>query len=490
MGELDEGLRLSLVYATDIFDAATVERLCGHTVEVLEQLSAEEDRRLGALALSGDGVVPVARTYDFRPVPARVLEQCRVKPDAEAVVCEDQRLSYGGLADLSGRVAWALRRLGVDVDARFGLCVERSVGMVASLLGVLRSGGAYVPLDPSHPEARLREMIGDAGLHCIVVDRGSAERLSGLLADQRLVVLEDLAPEAEPFADAVPQPLQLAYVIYTSGSTGKPKGVAVSHGSLHLQSLEDFLGTYGISAADTVLHSSTINFDVALHELLPALIRGGRVVMRGLGAPWELDRMNAALSGEGVTFARIPTAYWQQWMRSLPPSLPKLRQVTVGGEGLPGDALGRWQRTHLSHVRLDNLYGPTETTVASLYHRTGPSDASETIVPIGRPYPGRSAMVLDGDGAVVPAGGLGELCVGGDSVARGYLNRPGLTAERFVPDPHGAPGSRLYRTGDLCRMRADGTVLFLGRLDQQVKLRGYRIELGEIEAGSAAVAPA
>ncbi|MBW9108125.1 non-ribosomal peptide synthetase, partial [Paraburkholderia phenoliruptrix] len=184
-----------------------------------------------------------------------------------------------------------------------------------------------------------------------------------------------------------------------------------------------------------------------------------------------------------VTFARIPTALWQQWQRHAPPRAQlALRQVTVGGEALPGDALARWCEGPLADIRLDNLYGPTETTVAALYRQTRAEDVDQVTVPIGHPYPGRTARVLDASGDEAPVGGLGELCIGGPTVARGYLGRPGLTAERFVPDPYGAPGARLYRSGDLCRMRADGTVEFLGRLDQQVKLRGQRIELGEIEA--------
>ncbi|SDI91343.1 AMP-binding enzyme C-terminal domain-containing protein, partial [Paraburkholderia phenazinium] len=245
---------------------------------------------------------------------------------------------------------------------------------------------------------------------------------------------------------------------------------------------QDFLATYGICDEDTVLHSSTINFDVALHETLPALLRGATVEMRGV-QPWDLQSLSERLVSRAVTFARIPTALWQQWQRHAPPrERLALRQVTVGGEALPGDALGRWREGPLSDIRLDNLYGPTETTVAALYRRTQADDVQQVTVPIGQPYPGRTARVFDTFGDEAPVGGLGELCIGGPTVARGYLGRAGLTAERFVPDPYGAPGSRVYRSGDLCRMREDGTVEFLGRLDQQVKLRGQRIELGEIEA--------
>ena len=208
---------------------------------------------------------------------------------------------------------------------------------------------------------------------------------------------------------------------------------------------------------------------------------GGRVVMRGRDA-WDLATLTRTLAEEEVTFARIPTAYWQQWLHQLPASLPSLRQVTVGGEALAGDALRRWQQGPLRHVRLDNLYGPTETTIAVLYRQTQAEDGGAVIVPIGAPYPSRTAYVVDADGNEAPVGGVGELCLGGATLGRGYLKRPGLTAERFVPDRWGTPGGRLYRTGDLCRRRADGTVEFLGRLDQQVKLRGQRIELGEVEA--------
>jgi acyl-coenzyme A synthetase/AMP-(fatty) acid ligase len=206
------------------------------------------------------------------------------------------------------------------------------------------------------------------------------------------------------------------------------------------------------------------------------------VEMRG-AEPWDLQSLSERLVSRGVTFARIPTALWQQWQRHAPAREQlSLRQVTVGGEALPGDALAYWQGGPLADIRLDNLYGPTETTIAALYRETQQQDASEVTVPIGVPYAGRTARVIDAFGDEAPVGGLGELCIGGPTVARGYLHRAGLTAERFVPDPYGEAGSRMYRSGDLCRMHEDGTVGFLGRLDQQVKLRGQRIELAEIEA--------
>ncbi len=201
----------------------------------------------------------------------------------------------------------------------------------------------------------------------------------------------------------------------------------------------------------------------------------------------ELSTLTEQLREQEVTFARVSTAYWAQWVKWLrqegrEEALPsKLRQVTVGGEGLSGEALKDWFSGPLSSVRLDNLYGPTETTVAALYHSTSEADASEPVVPIGRPFASRNACLLDAWGRNVPVGGIGELCIGGVTVARGYLERASATAERFVPDPEAVAG-RLYRSGDLSRLREDGTAEILGRADEQIKLRGYRIELGEIES--------
>jgi amino acid adenylation domain-containing protein len=351
---------------------------------------------------------------------------------------------------------------------------------VAVLLGVLKAGGAFVPLDPAYPQERLRDMLADAGVRRVVADRASAARLSGLLAGRELVLISEVEDEpAASWAEPL-HPAQLAYVIYTSGSTGRPKGVAISHGALSLH-LDDYTAVFGIDASDKVLQFSTVNFDAAMEQLLPALTVGGRVVMRGPGV-WDWDALNRRLAEEEVTLAYLPTGYWQQWLHHLPAALPALRRVTVGGEALPGDALRRWRAGPLGRLRFENTYGPTEATITTSSHVTSAEDEDQLTVPIGRAWPARRARLLDADGNAVPAGGLGELCFGGDSLARGYLHRPGLTAERFVPDPFGAPGSRLYRTGDLCRQRPDGTVAFLGRLDDQVKLRGYRIELGEIAA--------
>ena len=482
------GLEVALTYAEDRFDASVIEPMLDHYVALLEQIARNIAAPLASFELVREiPVMPVQKA--FEPVPARFAASVARQPQALAVHCEVERVTYAALDAWAGRIAQRLAAAGLRADERVGICMTRSIGMVASLLGTLRSPGAFVPLDPTYPAERLALMMDDAGVRVLLTDAATQQQC-GALFDGRTVIdvhapdddsCEAAASAAIAAPAYMPHPEQLAYVIYTSGSTGRPKGVAITHAAFAAH-LDDFMAAHRIDASDTVLQSSTINFDVALHELLPALLRGGKVEMRG-AEPWDIETTSRHLIDARVTFSRLPTAYWQQWLRS-PPSaeaLAALRQITVGGEGLPGDALAQWRNGPLGHIGLANLYGPTETTVACMYRATTADDASQPIVSIGMPYASRTARVLDSDGNEAPAGALGELCIGGHTLARGYLDRPSLTAERFVPDPS-YPGARLYRTGDLCRRRADGAIDFLGRLDQQVKLRGLRIEPGEIEA--------
>ncbi|ACR31379.1 non-ribosomal peptide synthetase [Burkholderia glumae] len=485
--ERANGFELAFTYAEDLFDAATLGAMLDYFVALLDAALDAPQRPLAALAGAAPAPAP-ASVKPYRSVPARFAASAARHAASLAVHCEGQRATYAQLDRHAERVAQALAAAGVRPDARVGICMTRSLGMVAALLGTLRSPGAFVPLDPAYPAERLAMMMDDAGVEVVLTDAAARRQCGALFAGRSAIdvdALEHGGADARPAAGAgrhEPHPDQLAYVIYTSGSTGRPKGVAISHGALAAH-LDDFITAHGIGADDTQLQSSTINFDVALHELLPALLQGGSIEMRG-AEPWDIDTTSRHLIEARVTFSRLPTAYWQQWLRTPPPpqALAALRQITVGGEGLPGDALAQWQRGPLGRIGLANLYGPTETTVACLYRATTPEDAAQPIVSIGVPYASRTARVLDRDGNEAPVGALGELCIGGHTLARGYLDRPAQTAERFVPDPFGAPGARLYRTGDLCRRRADGAIDFLGRLDQQIKLRGFRIEPGEIEA--------
>ncbi|VVE06616.1 Tyrocidine synthase 3 [Pandoraea iniqua] len=504
----DDAFGLSLTYACDIFERDTVgEMLAGYRT-VLDRLVRDEAMLAPPEVALGD--VPLidapalvnakpGRTgtdKPWRPVTQTLIETARSHAGKNAVHCEGENLTYAALDAWSARVAHRLIASGVKREERVGLCLRRSAAVVPALIGVLRAGAAFVPLDPEYPADRLAYMMEDAGVSRVLTDADTRDALAALFVQREAIDIDQLRPaqgegegEGEGESDALRSidehaalhGDQLAYVIYTSGSTGRPKGVAVSHRSLALH-LNDFITTYGISVADRQLQSSTINFDVALHEMLPSLMQGGSIEMRG-AKPWDLATTNRQLVAQQVTFARIPTAYWQQWLHEPPdPASLALRQITVGGEGLPGDALRQWRSGPLAHIRLDNLYGPTETTVACMYRPTQDADCAQPIVSIGGPYPSRDVYVCDDAGNALPPGALGELCIGGETLARGYLGRASLTAEKFIPDPHRNDGARQYRSGDLCRQRPDGTIDFLGRMDQQVKLRGFRIELGEVEA--------
>jgi amino acid adenylation domain-containing protein len=487
MAREPDRLLLFFDYAVDALRAESVAAFADQFNEILDDILASPDTAIDELGIPEWAAVPIVPAV-VNPIHDRILKQASAYPDRVALRIEDESMTYGTLAEWSFRIGQALLRHGVTVDTRIGLCVTRGPAMAPAMLGILLVGAAYVPLDPSYPGARLAAMIEDAGIGLIVADTASLARTALLFAGRQVVQADNLPAALDSKVDVRVHPDQAAYVIYTSGSTGTPKGVVITHraASAHF---DDFLTTYGINADSVMLHTSTINFDVALHELLPALTQGGKVVVRG-EQPWDLSTLRRRLREERVTFARLPTAYWQMWLHDLESDsasdFPTLRQVTVGGEALAGDALARWRNGPLAHVPLDNLYGPTETTIAALRHRTEAEDASQVTVPIGTPFASRHTVVLDIDDHPALLGASGELCIGGDTLARGYLNRPGLTADRFMPDPF-TVGGRLYRSGDLCRRRPDGTVDFLGRIDSQIKLRGFRIELGEIEAAMRSV---
>ncbi|MFM0736451.1 amino acid adenylation domain-containing protein [Paraburkholderia xenovorans] len=487
---IDQGasLRVSFGYTSDIFDRATVEQLADHYLELVDAVLAAPGRALAALPLTLAAGPRAAAVQPYLSVPERFALQALAQPAASALrspaTPAEPAFDYATLAARATRIGAVLHAAGVRDEARVGLCVSRSPSMVAALFGIWHAGAAFVPLDPDYPPERLAQIVADAGIEHVVVDRSSAARLGSVLAGLTLHVLEEdmsTAP-ASSFQPRAPLAAQLAYVMYTSGSTGVPKGVAMTHAALSVH-VDDVIARFGVHAGDRVLQFSTINFDAALEQLLPALCVGACVVLRGPDL-WSWPEFNAVLRDEAVTVADLPTAFWQQWLRDLPAALPALRLVTIGGEALNGAALARWQSSPLRDVRFENTYGPTEAAISALSRRTAEADRDAPVVTIGLPYPGRIARLLDAWSNPLPAGAAGELCIGGDALARGYLGRPATTAERFVPDPFGPPGSRLYRTGDVCVLRAGAAAHgfdYVGRDDRQVKLRGYRIELTEVE---------
>ncbi|MCX4718319.1 amino acid adenylation domain-containing protein [Streptomyces virginiae] len=483
----EEGvLRGEAVFATDLFDRATVERMTAALTELLTAAVADPTVALGALPLMGraeerrilgEGIGSAEPAAD-RPLPVLVGEQASRTPEAVAVDDGERSLTYAGLWEVSGRLARELARLGVGPEAAVAVCAERSVLLPAALLGVLRSGGMYVPVDPGYPADRIGYMLADSGARVLVVS-GPAD---GAQAPDGVVVvdLDALAGDGNArsdFAPVRPEPEQSAYALYTSGSTGRPKGVTVPHRAL-ANFTRDMVRRLELTAEDTVAAVTTASFDIAVLELLVPLVCGAtvRVVDRDTARDGIL--LAKELDAAPVTVVQATPATWHQLMES-GWQAPHVRAL-CGGEALPS-ALAERMRTALGTVW--NVYGPTETTVWSTAHRlSGP--VGERPVPIGTALANTRLHVLDATLRPVPVGVFGELYIGGDGVARGYHGRPGLTADRFVPDPYAA-GGRLYRTGDLVRRLADGTLEYRGRADGQVKVRGHRMELGEIESALA-----
>ncbi|MFF1902981.1 amino acid adenylation domain-containing protein [Kitasatospora sp. NPDC058218] len=479
-----EGLSGRFDYNSDLFDAATVDQLSGHLGLLVENLLADPDRPVGQVPMLAAQEERRLRDRwnDTRrewPEPGfahhRFERQAARTPEAEAVRCGPDALSYAELDRRSNRLAHRLKRHGVGRDVLVGICTERSVDLVVALLAVLKAGGAFVPLDPRFPPERTAFMLADSGLPVLLTQRPLAEALPVTGAEVLCLdeLHEDLAVEPAHGLDEPVAGQDLAYVIYTSGSTGRPKGVEIPH-----RALANFLCAMkerpGIGPDDTLLAVTTHSFDISLLELLLPLAEGARVVVAERGAAADGERLARLLAGSGATVMQATPSTWRMLLDAGWQGTPGLR-VLAGGEPLPADLA---RRLRAGGMTLWNMYGPTETTIWSAVAEVG-----EGPISIGEPIANTELHVLDDRGRPAPPGVPGELHIGGAGLARGYLGRPGLTAERFVPHPFGsAPGDRLYRTGDSVRRRRDGGIEFLGRLDHQVKLRGFRIELGEIES--------
>ena len=486
-----DGIVCGLGYTTDLFDAATIERLGAHYLALLEAVVAEPDAQLSRIPLLSENDRQMAlqewnataRDYPLDDCLHRLFErQASRAPGSVALISGDRHLTYGELNQQANRLAWHLRRLGVRPEVRVGLCFERSVEMVVAVLAVLKAGGAYVPLDLGHPRERLAFMLEDARVPILLVQGRHLQSLR-LQGPQVIGVDSDgraFEAERDDDPESGARPDNLAYVMYTSGSTGRPKGVAVCHRSVvnHLAWRNDF---FPVTPADRGLQKASLGFDDSVWEIFEPLLAGAELVL----APPDAQADSAGLV-HLIAERRITTACFVPSLLRVvleEPELPRcqsLRRVTTGGEALSWEL----QEQFFSRMTasLHNGYGPTEATISATF-QTCERGGVRRRVPIGRPIANTTIYVLDRHLQPVPIGVPGELCIGGLSLARGYLGRPALTAERFVPDPFAtSPGARLYRTGDLARQRPDGVLEFLGRVDEQVKLRVNRIELGEVEA--------
>jgi amino acid adenylation domain-containing protein len=458
-------------YRTGLFDKATIARLAGHFETLLVGILAEPDRPLSELAL----LTPAQRRalLPAEPVvraPARyghelITEIAATTPDSVALVAEDRSLTYAELVARADRLAEVLRHRGVGPDQLVGLCAERGLELIVGLLAILKAGGAYLPLDPAYPAGRIRQILDDAR-PAIVLTQQHLEHAGESI---------DLAappPVTGPVPEAVrPGPDNLAYVIYTSGSTGRPKGVAVSHANLSASTAARGV-VYDRPLRGLVLLSS-VAFDTSVASIFWALCHGATLHLPKEGRQLEVDHLAALTRREDLSHLVCLPSLYQLLLEQAPLGLAT---VVVAGEAVPPSLVDQHYQA-LPDVPLYNEYGPTEATVWSTVALCEPGGR----VPIGRAIPGARVYVLDRHLEPVPVGVAGEVFLAGPGLTRGYLHRPGLTADRFVPDPHGGPGERMYRTGDLASVRPDGQLDFLGRGDHQVKVRGYRIELAEID---------
>ncbi|HEU4558058.1 MAG TPA: amino acid adenylation domain-containing protein, partial [Longimicrobium sp.] len=482
----------TLIYATALFERATVERYAGYLRRVLAGMVADPDGQVERLQLlSADERAQVVeewnRTDAAIPGESCVHElfeqQAARTPQAPAVVFQGEQLTYAELNARANRLAHYLRSLGVGPEARVALVMARSPELVEAELAVLKSGGVYVPLDPEHPGERIREVLADSAPAALLTTAAVAERFVGLAVP--VLAVDDAAPAwaSRPTTNPVVEgltPDHLAYVTYTSGSTGRPKGVMVAHRSIIRLVINNGYAAFGPD--DRVAFAANPAFDATTMEVWAPLVNGGRIVVIGQDTLLDPQAMGRALEGEGVTALFITTAVFNRHAEAIPGALAGLRFLLTGGEASDPASFQR-VLDQGGPGKVIHCYGPTETTTFAITHEVRHVHEGARSIPLGRPIGNTRVYLLDRAGQPVPVGVAGELHIGGVGVARGYQGRPALTAERFGPDPWGGmPGARLYRTGDLGRWLSDGTIEFLGRNDFQVKIRGFRIEPGEIEA--------
>ncbi|MEW2626272.1 amino acid adenylation domain-containing protein, partial [Streptomyces sp. NPDC048106] len=488
------GISGGIEFATDVFDRSTVERMAGWLTRLLEEVLADPQQPVSRTRILDDAELGqvLSEWNDTRhdvpenTLPALFEAQAAKAPDGVAVVFEGVELSYGEVNERANRLARLLVERGAGPERFVAVALPRSAELVIALLAVLKTGAAYVPIDPEYPADRIAYILADANPMAVITVEDSGVELP---ADTARILLDGLATQralgAQGAGDLTDSERLAslgagspAYVIYTSGSTGRPKGVVVEHRGIvnRLLWMQD---RFGLAADDRVLQKTPSGFDVSVWEFFWPLVVGAGLVVARPGGHRDPAYVAGLIAGQRVTTVHFVPSMLQVFLQE--PAAVRcggLRRVVCSGEALPPEVVDRFRQ--VLDVPLFNLYGPTEASVdVSWWECQTPVG---TTVPIGRPVWNTRLYVLDAGLSPVPVGVTGELYIAGVQLARGYHDRPGLTAERFVADPFGAPGARMYRTGDLVRWNTHGEIEYLGRADDQVKIRGFRIELGEIES--------
>lgn len=483
--ESKDGLTLDCDYNTGLFDEETIRRWLEHYKVLLAGMSAQADRPVSVLPLLSPSDLQQLESWNEtrveRPVGLTVHgvfeAQAKQTPDSVAVVFGPMHLTYSELDRRTNQLAHHLRELGVKPGALVGVFVERSVEMLVALLGTLKAGGAYVPIDPTFPPDRVRFVLEDAGASVVLTQASLTREWS--FSDAQVVKLDEdwdlIARGNTGRLNGNAAPDDLAYVIYTSGSTGKPKGVEVPHRAV-VNLLQSMLVQPGLAKTDVLAAVTTLSFDISGLELFLPLCVGAKLAIVSRETAQYAVQLLEYLKEVNASVVQATPVTWQQLLEAGWRGEPALT-VLCGGEAFPRELANELLTKSMS---VWNMYGPTETTIWSAAAQVKAGDGP---VPVGHPIANTQLFVLDQQLQIVPVGVPGELYIAGLGLARGYHNRPDLTAERFIANPFSRePGARMYKTGDLVRRRQDGTLEFLGRLDNQIKLRGFRIELGEIES--------
>ncbi len=491
--EETDGLKGFWEYNTDLFEAATIERMNGHFETLLEGIITTPERRLSELPLLTDAEQQqlqgntIESDYSERPCLHQLFEaQVERTPDAIALVYEEQQLSYAELNQKANQLAHYLQSIGVAPGAFVAVCLRPSVEMIIALLGVLKAGAAYLPLDPAYPQERLSLMLSASRAGVVLTEETVMSGCSGvsvLCLDTQWSMIDSHShenPRSQVVAD------NAAYLIFTSGSTGTPKAAAISHRSF-TNMLYWYIEELSITAADRVLLVSSISFDLTQKDIFAPLAVGGRLALTS--AVYDAYQRALQIQAQQITFVNCtPSAFYpvveaSEDIGGHENPLGSLRKVVLGGERIALGRLQRWLSDEGTSAEVVNTYGPTECTDTMTFHRVSKEEveaASE--VPLGWAIPNTHLWVADKWQRLAPVGVVGELWIGGTPVGMGYVTDAALTADKFRPDPwSGQAGARVYRTGDKVRYLSNGELLYLGRVDEQVKVRGYRIELGEVE---------